>query len=206
MSATFQNSAMVLSIGIFFTLMIIGLAANLPSAMHSGLVAHGVPNAAAARISHLPPVSTLFSALLGYNPMQTLLTPGGVLHSLQLHHAAQAQLLTGRGFFPQLISDPFHSALGEAFTFALIACLVAAVASLLRGGKYHWTPAEETVIDTAPALPDVVGVDVAMPEAAPEPAPGAAPDGPGDDGGGRLRSGRGRRGGRESTLGSSRRR
>ncbi len=157
MSATFQNSAMVLSIGIFFTLMILGLASGLPSALHSGLVAHDVPGATATQISHLPPVSTLFSAFLGYNPMQTLLTPHGVLHSLQLHHAAQAQLLTGRSFFPELISGPFHGALQEAFIFALIACLVAAVASLLRGGKYHWAPVEGSVADTVPARPDGAG-------------------------------------------------
>ncbi len=68
-----MNSASVLSIGVFFTLMIVGLASKLPHSLQSGLVAHGVSNADATRISHLPPVSTLFSALLGYNPMQTLL-------------------------------------------------------------------------------------------------------------------------------------
>jgi MFS family permease len=164
MSATFQNSAMVLSIGIFFTLMILGLASHLPAALHSGLVAHDVPGAAATRISHLPPVSTLFSALLGDNPMRTLLAPGGVLHQLQLHHPAQVQVLTGRGFFPRIISSPFHSALGEAFTFALIACLVAAVASLLRGGKYHWSveTGEHTVIEPG----DDIGIVPAVPEEA----------------------------------------
>ncbi len=133
MSATFQNSAMVLSIGIFFSLMIVGLAAHLPSALHDGLVAHGVPDADATRVSHLPPVATLFASFLGYNPIQTLLGPG-VLHHVS---AAQAHQLTGRAFFPELISGPFASALHVAFTFALVACLVAAVASALRGGLYH---------------------------------------------------------------------
>ncbi|MGH2908891.1 MAG: MFS transporter [Solirubrobacteraceae bacterium] len=159
MSATFQNSAMVLSIGIFFTLMIVGLAAGLPGTLHSGLVAHDVPNGVATKISHLPPVSTLFAAFLGYNPVQTLLSPGGVLAHLQAAHPAQAQILTGRSFFPQLISGPFHSALGEALTFALIACLVAGVASLLRGGKYHWQaeaePGAEPGAEAEPgAVPD----------------------------------------------------
>ncbi len=133
MSATFQNSAMVLSIGIFFSLMIVGLAAHLPSALHDGLIAHGVPAADATRVSHLPPVATLFASFLGYNPIQTLLGPD-VLHHVS---AAQAHVLTGRSFFPQLISGPFASALNVAFTFALVACLVAAVASALRGGRYH---------------------------------------------------------------------
>jgi MFS family permease len=147
MAATFQNSAMVLSIGIFFTLMIVGLSADLPSSLHAGLVAHDVPNAAATSISKLPPVSSLFAAFLGYNPMQTLLASGGVLAHLQAVHPAQAHILLGRSFFPQLLSHPFSHALDEAFTFALIACAVAAVASLLRGGQYHWTPTdEETVV------------------------------------------------------------
>jgi MFS family permease len=133
MLATFMNSASVLSIGVFFTLMIIGLAAGLPHALQGGLVAHGVSAADAQRVSTLPPVATLFASFLGYNPMQTLLGP----HVLGHLPASQAHELTGRSFFPQLISGPFHSALVYAFVFAAAACLVAAVASLMRGGKYH---------------------------------------------------------------------
>ncbi|HSC49731.1 MAG TPA: MFS transporter [Gaiellaceae bacterium] len=133
MLATFMNSASVLSIGVFFTLMIVGLAAGLPHTLQSGLVAHGVPAADAHRVSTLPPVATLFASFLGYNPMQTLLGP----HVLGSLPASQAHELTGRSFFPQLISGPFHSALVYAFVFAALACVVAAVASLLRGGKYH---------------------------------------------------------------------
>jgi MFS family permease len=133
MLATFMNSASVLSIGVFFTLMIIGLASALPHTLQSGLVAHGVPAADAARVSHLPPVSTLFASFLGYNPMASLLGP----HVLGTLPAQQAHELTGRSFFPHLISGPFHTALVYAFAFAIAACLIAAVASLLRGGKYH---------------------------------------------------------------------
>jgi MFS family permease len=133
MSATFQNAAAVLSIGIFFSLMIVGLAAGLPSAVHDGLVAHGVSQADASRVAALPPVASLFAAFLGYNPMQHLLGP----HVLATLPHAQAAELTGRGFFPSLISGPFAQALNVAFTFAMIACLVAAAASLLRGGRYH---------------------------------------------------------------------
>jgi MFS family permease len=133
MLATFQNSASVLSIGVFFSLMIVGLASGLPHAMQTGLAAHGVPAADAVRVSHLPPVATPFASFLGYNPMQTLLGPH-VLHGLS---AGQAQTITGRSFFPHLIAGPFHTALVYAFVFAILACVVAAVASLLRGGKYH---------------------------------------------------------------------
>jgi hypothetical protein len=133
MLATFQNSASVLSIGVFFTLMIVGLAASLPHTLQTGLVEHGVSASDASRISHLPPVATLFASFLGYNPIRTLLGPH-VLHSLPANQSAE---LTGRQFFPHLISSPFHTALVYAFVFAIVACMIAAVASLLRGGKYH---------------------------------------------------------------------
>jgi MFS family permease len=132
MLATFNVSSSVLSIGVFFTLMIVGLASGLPHATQSGLVAHGVSPTDATRISHLPPVATLFAAFLGYNPVQTLLGP----HVLSTLSPANAHTLTGRGFFPHLISSPFHTALVYAFIFAIAACLVAAFASLMRGGKY----------------------------------------------------------------------
>jgi MFS family permease len=135
MNATFQNAASVLSIGLFFSLMIIGLASSLPHTLQGGLVAHGVPAADASRIAHLPPVASLFAAFLGYNPIQNLLGA----RTLQALPAAQQHALTGRGFFPHLISAPFHTALTYAFVFAIAACAVAAVASLLRGGRYHWS-------------------------------------------------------------------
>jgi MFS family permease len=142
MSATFQNSAIVLSIGIFFSLMILGLSSNLPSTLQHGLVAQGVPAADANRIAHLPPVGLLFASFLGYNPMQQLLGP--VLHQLPASHAAY---LTGREYFPRLMSGPFSQGLREAFDFAIVACLIAAAASWLRGGHYvhdvHAAPATD---------------------------------------------------------------
>jgi MFS family permease len=130
MNQTFQNSAQVISIGIFFTLMVAGLSATLPHALATGLQAHGVSPAAAQSASHVPPISVLFAAFLGYNPIQHLLGSGALV-SLSAHNHA---LLTGREFFPQLISGPFQTGLHETFLFAIAACLVAAAASLLRGG------------------------------------------------------------------------
>ena len=153
MSATFQNSAMVLSIGIFFTLIILGLAGSLPGTLTHGLVAQGVPHADAARVAALPPVSIMFAALLGYNPVQTLL--GNVVSQLPAKNAAY---LTGHTFFPSLIAAPFEHGLAVAFDFAIAACLIAAVASLLRGGKYvHGVdpgPAGRAVQDAADADAD----------------------------------------------------
>ena len=138
MAATFQNSAMVLSIGIFFTLIITGLASGLPGTLYHGLVAQGVPPATAARVSHLPPTGALFAAFLGFNPMGRLLGPalGHLSH-------AHATYVTGRSFFPRLVSPAFMNGLREAFDFAVAACAIAAVASWLRGGKYHYVEGAE---------------------------------------------------------------
>ena len=141
MNQTFQNSAQVLSVGIFFSLMILGLAASLPHTMSSGLEAHGVTPADATAISHAPPVSILFAAFLGYNPIEKLAGPH-VLHSISAHTQA---VITGRAFFPQLISEPFRSGLHATFAFAIVACLIAAVASLMRGGKFHYAEPPPTV-------------------------------------------------------------
>ncbi len=133
MLATFQNSGFVLSIGIFFTLMIAGLAATLPSTLTHGLAAQGVPHAIAFKIGSLPPVGSLFAAFLGYNPVAQLLGPTGVLAHLSASHVA---LLTGKVFFPQLISGPFHHGLNIVFTMAICLLVIAAGVSLLRGGRY----------------------------------------------------------------------
>jgi len=135
MSTTFQNAAMVLSIGIFFSLMVTGLSASLPHAMASGLTAHGVTPAQAQQVAGLPPVAVLFASLLGYNPIRSLLGPAAIDHL----PSGDAAYLTGRGFFPSLISPPFHHGLVVAFGFAITACLVAAAASWLRGRKYVHT-------------------------------------------------------------------
>jgi MFS family permease len=128
MIATFMNAASVLSIGIFFSLMVSGLASKLPGTMFSGLTAQGVPAAAATPISHAPPIGVLFAAFLGYNPMQQAL--GSVLAHMNPAHAAY---LVGRVFFPHLITQPFHDGLGEALGFAIGCCVIAAIASMLTG-------------------------------------------------------------------------
>jgi MFS family permease len=135
MRSTFQNSGMSLSIGIFFSLMIAGLASTLPPALTAGLHAQGVPLAVASRVSHLPPVSTVFAALLGYNPVQHLLSGSGVLAALPPHRAAT---LTGTQFFPHLISAPFHHGLIIVFSAAAAMSLIGAAVSLLRGGQFYY--------------------------------------------------------------------
>jgi MFS family permease len=161
MRATFQNSGMALSIGIFFSLLIVGLAATLPRTLSSGLHAQGVPLAIADHVSHLPPVATVFAALLGYNPVQHLLAPSGVLATLPAHNAA---VLTGNQFFPHLISGPFHHGLIIVFTAAAAMSLVGAGVSLLRGGQFYYD------------APD--GIGTAAPAGRAASAGSAAPAGP----------------------------
>ena len=132
MRATFQNVGMPLSIGVFFSLMIVGLTAKVPTSIYRALTANGISSTLAAHLSHLPAVSYLFAAFLGYNPLKTLLGPK-VLNSVSKNAAAQ---LTSKQYFPQIIGAPFKHGLVIVLSFAIAACLIAALASWLRGGKY----------------------------------------------------------------------
>ncbi|KJL43252.1 MULTISPECIES: MFS transporter [Microbacterium] len=147
MAGTVLNAGTSLSIGLFFSLLIAGLATSLPDAMKSGLTAHGVPADAAAQIAQLPPVGSVFAAFLGYNPIQTLLGPTGVLDHLP---ASDVAALTGNQFFPQLISEPFHDGLVIVFLAAAIMSLIGAIASLVRGRHYvHAATAPVPVVSSA---------------------------------------------------------
>ena len=130
MRGTFFNAGSSLSIGVFFSLMIAGLAAHLPATMTSGLVAHSVPSGIARQVGDLPPVGSLFAAFLGYNPVSQLLGPTGALERIP---AADAATLTGTEFFPNLVSGPFHDGLVVVFVAAAVMMVVAAIASLLTG-------------------------------------------------------------------------
>ncbi len=149
MRSVFMNSGMSLSIGFFFSLMIAGLAATLPRTLSSGLRAQGVPAAVATHVASLPPVSTLFSALLGYNPVKSLLAPSGALAKLPPRNAA---VLTGKQFFPHLISGPFHHGLVIVFSAAIAMSVIGALVSLLRGKQYYY--AEPSTAATRHATAD----------------------------------------------------
>jgi MFS family permease len=141
---TFQNSATVLSMGLFFTIVTLGLASKLPTHLYKGLVAAGVDPSAAHLVANEPPIGSLFAAFLGENPIQQLLGPTGALNHLA---PAQAAYITGRSFFPHLIEAPFASGLHLAFTFAAIATGIAVVASALRGPRYLYQPTAEPVVE-----------------------------------------------------------
>jgi len=156
MRATTMNAGMVLSIGVFFSLMIVGLSSTLPHSMAHGLEQQGVPAKVATQVADEPPVASLFAAFLGYNPM-TKLVPGDVLHALPAHNQA---VITGKDFFPHLISKPFMHGLKIAFTFSLVLFVLAAIASWLRGGRYvHEEHGDDDVTqrDETDALEETTG-------------------------------------------------
>jgi MFS family permease len=170
MRSTFQNSGTAVSIGVFFSLMIAGLAGTLPRTLTSGLQQQGVPAHLAAQIGGLPPVASLFAAQLGVNPVKQLLQPSGALAHLT---AAQQQTLTGREFFPHLISGPFHSGLVVVFAFGAVLALLAGTASLLRGaGPAAAVAGAAGSRPSAPAEPDSPAPETPAPDT---PAPETAP-------------------------------
>ncbi|MGH9169926.1 MAG: MFS transporter [Acidimicrobiales bacterium] len=154
---TSMSSAMVLSIGVFFTLIILGLSAHLPDALYNGLVRQGVPAKTAASVSHLPPVGSIFAAFLGYNPMKSLLGAQTLAHL----PAARASYITGRSFFPKLISAPFGAGLRTAFDFAAGACVFAAGASWMMGKRYVHQEETEPVEFETRVTPAVVALALA---------------------------------------------
>ncbi len=163
MMTTFQNAAMVLSIGVFFSLMIAGLSKHLPDAMYSGLTENGLSPEQADHIANLPTVGVLFAAFLGYNPIKELLgSTGGDLPGVDVAH------LTGLDFFPHLISDPFADGLAAAFTFALVCCVLGAVFSLFTDSK----PSAPDAVDVGERHHESVGEELAATAAS---ASGEAP-------------------------------
>ena len=143
MTGTFQNAGNSLSIGIFFSLMIGGLASTLPAALTKGLTMHHVPAAAVHAAAQIPPVGNLFAAFLGINPINALLEQ---LHVASAIPKADLAALTGKEFFPSLISGPFHDGLVIVFIAAAIMSVIGAIASAIMGGKYLYQTGSVTTV------------------------------------------------------------
>jgi MFS family permease len=171
---TFQNSATVLSMGLFFTIVTLGLASRLPSHLYRGLTAAGVAPGPARIVASEPPIGSLFSAFLGYNPIKELLGPTGALQHMS---ATQVAYITGRSFFPKLLEEPFGGGLHLAFTFAAIATGIALISSALRGKRYvhQVKPVLEEVAEGAAESAGALGLDEAADVADIDGAPAAGP-------------------------------
>jgi MFS family permease len=166
MRATFMNTASVVSLTMFFSIVTFGLASSLPTTLSSGLLKAGLPAAVANGVAKLPPIAALFAAFLGYNPMQTML-PGPVLQRLP---AAARNSLLGKSFFPNLISSPFMNGMRLVFYLAAVVCVIAAVASMIRSSKAHLAQEEEIVdggsdvLGQEESLPTTVRSEVRLPQ------------------------------------------
>ncbi|MEV5646641.1 MFS transporter [Nocardia sp. NPDC052254] len=158
MRSTFQNTGTALSIGVFFSLLIAGLSAALPQTLTAGLQQHGVPPHVAADVGSMPPVTSLFAAILGVDPIGTLLAPSGVLATLP---ADRQQALTGGEFFPQMIAGPFHHGLTVVFAVSAALGLLAAAASWLRSPGARTAEVSVRTRDTARAG---IGTDDSSPD------------------------------------------
>jgi MFS family permease len=130
--AAFLNTGFVLSIGVFFSLMIVGLSNSLPGALFKGLTTNGVSVVVARTVANLPAVGSLFSSFLGTNPLASML---GTQASAHVTHS-QWLKLTGKQFFPELIQAPFHHGLLIVFGVAFIMSIVGAVISAMRGKRF----------------------------------------------------------------------
>ncbi len=183
MRVTFANTGMPLSMGLFFTILVLGLNGSVPPAMYAGLVQHGVPAATAVQLAHEPPLSYLFAAFLGYNPLAMLLGPH-ILGSLPAHQAA---VITSRHFFPQLIGPAFKSALGAILIFAAVMSFIAAVASLLRGSRFVHEEAGSTIDGGMVAAPQApAGRGASAPPSPAAAGPSEETPAPSRDGDGRT--------------------
>jgi MFS family permease len=132
MRLTLLNVGTPLSMVIIFTLMVLGLNAALPAALYNGLIQNDIPSQIAHQIASAPPISYLFAAFLGFNPLATLI-PSTILNALP---AQQAATITSRSFFPQLIAAAFHDGLHQVLIFSIVLSLIAAATSWLSGRKY----------------------------------------------------------------------
>ena len=158
--AAFMNTGMVLSIGVFFSLMIVGLTNTLPTTLFKGLTSHGVALGQAHALANLPAVGSLFSSFLGINPLKSLLGSQAVAHVTHI----QWLTMTGKHFFPDLLQTPFHHGLVIVFTAAIVLSVIGALFSGFRGERYIYQhqPLGKYVSDlaeTSGAVPGEIALD-----------------------------------------------
>ncbi|NMP22166.1 MFS transporter [Sulfobacillus harzensis] len=180
MRSTFMNAGMMLSMGIFFSMVIGSLSAGLPGSMIRGLSRFALPHSVIVGVAHLPPLTVLFAALLGYNPLKTLLASNarGRIILSHLPHQQAIRLMSPQ-FFPHLIAHPFMEALRVVFLFAAGMSLLSSILSVFRGQRFIYDDALEEKSREVPQTASVGSLllaltaawlarDGALPDAAPE--------------------------------------
>ncbi len=149
MRATLQNTGQTVSLAIFFTVIITGLSSSLPAALSNAMASAGVPQLANSFTS-ISPTSALFSAFLGYNPMQSILALPQLSSVVTQIPQLTLTFLEGQTFFPNAIAPAFLSALDVSFYIGAALSIAAAVASLLRGKRYMYRAKEQGLPNPVP--------------------------------------------------------
>ena len=134
MISTMRNTAGIASMAIFFTIVIVGITQRFPEAMASSLASIGAVHLTPI-LSKIPPTAALFSAFLGYNPVESILTtlPPSLTAIIP---ASTLNTLTGITWFPSTLANAFLPSLGTSFYIGAIISAIAAILSALRGEKY----------------------------------------------------------------------
>ncbi len=132
MLTTMRNVGTTASMGIFFTILILGLTSILPGTIFSGLTTAGLGSSLSKTISsQIPPTDAIFSALLGISPMKEIvsLLPSSVSSGIP---TSVISTITARTWFPGVFAPAFMSSLRIVFYSAFAITLTGAALSLFR--------------------------------------------------------------------------
>lgn len=154
MMSTLRNTGQSASMAIFFTIVLLALTSKLPNAFNSSLAAVGAPILIPFFIQ-IPPTSALFSAFLGYNPMQTILGffPSGYISSILSNSVIT--VLEGKTWFPNALAGAFMGSLRISFYIGSVLFAIAAILSAARGKRYVFDESE-----FAPKVTDLTGTTI----------------------------------------------
>ncbi|MFZ2073819.1 MAG: MFS transporter [Methanoregula sp.] len=134
MMSTLVNSGFVLSMGMFFTIIVVGLTGAFPPMLSTALSAANATPLVPA-MSAIPPTGALFAAFLGYNPIHIILAglPPALLASVA---PATLAYLTGAVWFPTTLAQAFMPSLALSFYIGAGISFIAALLCALRGDRY----------------------------------------------------------------------
>lgn len=134
MQYTIMNTAFTISMGIFFTIVIVGISQRFPEEITSSFTSIGASQLAPL-FNQIPPTGALFSAFLGYNPVGTMLQS---LPQQTINMIPQQIIttITGTTWFPKTLANAFMPSLQMAFYIGAVMSAIAAIFSAFRGEKF----------------------------------------------------------------------